>query len=112
MSEEEGGALYYITKEEFKKRLAELNLGITDLGKRYASLIVKNPTHKDAPKWQHELDGLTDDLTHNSDMMKRAEIEAGYNLCWVDGENNMKMRRCSKREFQEIYKIRKTNYVV
>lgn len=112
MSEEEGGAIYYITKEEFKRRLAELNLGIADLGKRYATLIAKSPTHKDALKWQHELDELAGDITHNSDMMKRADIEQGYGLYWVDMENNMKMRRCSKREFQEIYKVRKIDYIV
>ena len=112
MSEEEGGAIYYITKEEFKRRLAEMNVGMADIGKRYTTLLAKNPDGKHANKWKIEIDSIAGDLQHNLDMMTRVDIEHGYCLMWVDGENSLKMRRCSAREFKEIYTVRKPNYVI
>ena len=112
MSDEDGEALYYITKEEFKKRLAEMNVGMIEIGKRYSTLLAKNPDGKRADKWKIEIDAIADDLQHNLNMMERTDVEDGYCLMWVDGENSLKMRRCSNDEYKAIYtRKNKLSYV-
>ena len=112
MSDEDGEALYYITKEEFKKRIAGLNVGLAELGKRYTTLMLKTKSEKQMKKYQQETEDLTEDMNHNLEMMRRADIEEGLCLFWVDMENSVKMRRCSNDEYKSIYtRKNKISYV-
>jgi len=113
MSEDEGSSIYYISRSEFRRRLAEMNVGLTEIGKRYATILAKRPDAKNSEQYKQEIESITDDIRHNMGMMNRANIEDGYTLFWVDGENSLKMRRCSRKEHDEIYNPReKPHYII
>ena len=113
MSDDEGEAIYYLSREEFKKRIAEMNTGYVEVAKRYTDRMLRVKDEKTQDWFKKQIDDLTSDIIFNNGLMTRADIEKGYQLFWVDGEGNLKCRRCTQREHNEIYKPRKNpNYVV
>jgi len=111
--ESEGEAIFYITKDEFVKRMLKMNTDWTGLATKYAFQMENAKKDKDVKWFQHEMESLTDDIRHNNEMVARARIEEGYNLFWVNMEGNLLMRRCSKEEHETMYKPRKnSSYVV
>lgn len=108
--------IYYISRNEFIKRLLELNKSIVDLGVVYTTKMIeaeneKKPSKKHINWLKKQIDEIGDDVKHNNEMIMRAKIEKDYNLFWVDIAGNMLLRRCTKKEHDEIYKRRETKYI-
>jgi len=113
MSEDDCEALFYVTKDEFIKRMLKMNTDWTKLAIRYATQLQNAKTENDAKWFQKEMEELSDDIKHNNEMVVRAKIEAGYNLFWIDGGGNLSMRRCSKEEHDNVYKPhKKPDYIL
>jgi hypothetical protein len=106
-----GEAIYYISRGEFIRRMKEMNDDWDKLAERY-DMLATAPEMKYKEWYKQQEKELKDDIKHNNEMIFRANVEAGYNLFWVDGEGNLKMRRCSRKEFQEIYKPKSSRYVI
>ena len=110
---DEDEAIFYITKDEFIKRMLLMNKDWTFLANKYVFQMENAKKDEDAEWFEKELKELTDDIRHNNEMIARAKLEEGYNLFWADSNNSLNMRRCSKKEFDVIYKMkRKIDYVI
>ena len=105
--DDDSAAIYYISKDEFKKRMLKMNSDWTLLAKQYIDRMVRTKSEKSLAWLKAQSEDITDDIKHNNEMIMRAEIEKGYNLFWVNAEGNLMMRRCSKEEHDVIYKPRK-----
>ncbi len=110
MSENE--VLYYISKEEFKKRLFQINLGLTKIGIRYTSRMLEEKNRKLQEWYKRQIDEIAMDIEHNNQMARRADIEDGFLLYWIDSSGNLSMRRCSSEEYQLIYSRRKKSFYI
>ena len=111
MNDDNGSDLFYISKDEFKRRIAMLNSSLLELAVRYTKLLEKVKSDE-KQKWiLQQIQDVREDIFHNNEMMLRADIEDGCLLYYVDGTNNVGMQRCSKEEYQEIYKQKKATYI-
>lgn len=98
-----------LSKKEFLKRLNEFNKSLLELSKKYIDLSIKNPNDR----WiQEQIKQLAYDIQHNNEMIRRVEIEDGYLIYYVDETLNLAMTRCSKEEYEEIYKKSKDKFYI
>lgn len=118
---DEGEAVIFVTKERAKNILSKLIQDNTQLGIRYTSRLIeeqkkelKGKGNKNYQNWLvEEIKEIKEDIKANKKMIWRADIEDGYNLFWMNAENNLLMRRCSSEEYEAIYKPRnRMDYVV
>jgi hypothetical protein len=86
MSDNEDCATFYITKEEFKRRMAQNQLMLGGLAKAYADRMTKTQNEWEQTYCQAELDQLVKDIDFNRKLMKRADIEEPYAVYFIKGE--------------------------
>lgn len=96
--------IYFITKEEFRKRMSQFTESLKELYLKYNKLFLKEKSQKKKAWYKKQLDELREDINHNLEMIRRAELEEGYNIYYIDAAGNIALRRCSKEEYEEIYK--------
>lgn len=96
--------ILFITKSEFIRRVQLLNKGLYDLGLRYSNLLLRTRTPEKKVWVQKILEGLSDDINANNELIARAEIETGYNVFCLNSAGNIFARRCSSEEYAAIYR--------
>jgi len=100
-------AIYIISKEEWKKRMMKFIESQTELSLRYTNLLLQEKDPRKKAWYQKQIEELSADIKFNLELLKRADIEDGYNIFWVDEEGNLLMRRCSREEYDEIYGMKR-----
>ena len=100
---DDGTEIFYITKEEFKRRLALFNTELLKLAMRYTKLAEQTQSKRKLAWIQKQIEDIRKDMEFHNEMMLRADIEDGYLLYWIDEEGNVSMRRCTSEEYKKIY---------
>jgi len=95
--------IFYITKEEFKRRLALFNTELLKIAMRYTKLAEKTQSKKELTWLLQQIHDIKQDIDQHNEMMKRADIEDGYLLFYIDEEGNVSMKRCISEEHEKIY---------
>jgi len=100
---DENEPIVYIKKEEFQKKLLELNLSLGQLGLVYTRLYIKEK-NVSIKKWlQVQINEIAADIQTNDNILRRSEIENGYLVFWSTAGGNMALRRCTREEYRSIY---------
>jgi len=112
MSEE-----YYaqvITKEEFLKKMEELDDVLRKIIVKYTALIhLKGNEAKEKQLWiATKINELTDAIVGNHDLILQAQIESEFLVFIISEDGSILMKRVTEREHNEIYKIKRLEYAV
>jgi len=115
MSDDDDCQVFYITKEEFKKRMAQNQLMLGGLAKNYADRMTRSTQEWEQDFCKRELEQITMDIIFNRELMRKADIEEPYAIYFLKGEEqNLYIGRVSKEEHKKIYgtKPKKLEYLV
>jgi len=113
MAPEERQAFYYITREEFVRRMEKTLRAQMTLKNRYKKALVG--TVKDSEEYYlftEEVQHLIDGIKYNKRMIERTKVEYGFNLFFVDHQGDVFVKRCTKEEHDAIYMPRRQDYVI
>lgn len=103
--------IWFITREEFKRRIVLMNRDLLKIVLRYAKLLEKAKTQKEIAWITGQIREIREDIKFNNYLMKKADIEENYLLHWIDEMGNISMRRCTKEEHQETYRKKEVSYI-
>ena len=106
---------YYITKEEFKRRMAQNQLMLGGIAKAYSDVMVKARNDWEHEYCKSEIDQIVKDIDYNRKLMRKADIEEPYAIYFIKGEEeNLFIGRVSKEQHKKMYetKPKKPEYVV
>lgn len=115
MSENDEEVVYYITKEEFKRRMAQNQLMLGGIAKSYADAMTNAKTDWEHEYCKSELEQIVKDVDYNRRLMRRADIEEPFAVYFIKGvEENLFIGRVSKEQHKKLYetKPKKPYYVV
>jgi len=103
-----------ITKDEFIKRINELNDTLTKLISRYSSLLnIESNRAKEKQEWiTARVYELTTAIVNNKEMMIQAQVESDFLVSIVGEDGSVLLKRVTEREHNEIYKIKRQEYLV
>ena len=113
--DEDDCVTYYITKEEFKKRMTKNQLMLGGLAKAYADTMIKSKKEWEQDFCREELEQITKDIDFNRRLIRKSDIEEPYAIYFIKGEEQqLFIGRVDKEEHKRIYetKPKKLEYLV
>lgn len=106
--------IFYITKDEFKKRMQKNQELLSGVGKEYCDALLRAKTEKEKKWIKTEVDQIAKDMDYNLKMIKQADIEQNYVAWYMNANENIFMKRVGKEGHDRIYKLldKKPSYVI